>query len=457
MRIENFAQATEYLHSFVDFERRGFRRWAQEVVSLDTMRRLAALLRDPQDDLCCVHIAGTKGKGSTAAMLEAALRAAGCTTGLYTSPHLVSPCERICINGEPISETALTELVCLIQPAAEELRDSDQLTSPTFFEIYTGMGLLAFARARVDIAIIETGLGGRLDATNIIAPLLTVITTVGFDHTEILGDTLAAIAGEKAGIIKPGVPVICAPQEPEAGEVIRQRADELQSPYKPITSQPVFERARPVPVPETDDDFSPPRQQFTLQTDDGSLEISTPLLGRHQALNAALAYEAVVQLRSLGWRIEAADFQHGLAELHWPGRFEVRQARPWLVLDCAHNEPSTTALAAALPEYLQFRRLILILGISQDKDAAAIASRLAPLADHVILTQARLRRAMLLEDLHQRTAGIWLAEPELIPRVRAALDRARQIAGPHDCICVTGSFFVVGEAVAYIEGLPEDY
>jgi dihydrofolate synthase / folylpolyglutamate synthase len=494
--IETFDQAREYLRSFADFEKRGFHRWAEEIVTLDTMRRLAELLGNPQESLRCIHIAGTKGKGSTAAMLEAAFRAAGYTTGLYTSPHLIDFCERVRLNGEPISHAALAELTRLIQPAAdalyEESRQEDaRYKCPTFFEVYTALGFLAFARAKVDVAIIETGLGGRLDATNIINPLLSIITTIGFDHTQILGDTLGAIAGEKAGIIKPGVPVVYAPQHPQAMAVIRRRAEEVgaeayvaagkakwasaaraSSPCRRgVAAQLDSTGRKPALRTEHGDDratqasplqdggegFTPPTQTFTITTPGVALPITTSLLGRHQGLNAALAYEAVCRLRELGLPVSDGDFQHGLAALRWPGRFDVREARPWVVLDCAHNEPSAVALAVALREYLAFERLILVLGISSDKDAVAIARELAPVTDRVILTQARLSRALPAEELAAATQGLWRCEPELVPSVRAALDRARELARPGDCVCIAGSIFVAGEGAAYLEGLPEEY
>jgi len=385
------------------------------------------------------------------------LRAAGYTTGLYTSPHLIDRRERIRINGEPLEEDVFTQIVRTIQPVADELTDSRQFTTPTFFEIYTAMGLLAFAQAKVDVAIVEVGLGGRLDATNIIKPQLAVITTIGLDHTRILGDTLAAIAGEKAGIIKPHVPVVCAPQQAEAAAVIQQRAAELQAPFIPVVRLPHIEMAGPAPVPPPEAPFCPPVQHLVLRGGNGQLHVHTPLVGRHQAVNAATAHEVVLQLRRQGWHITDGDIERGLANVRWPGRFDVREARPWLVLDCAHNEPSAAALAAALPEHLQFDRLVLVMGVSRDKNVEAMARWFAPLAGHVILTEARLHRAMPVADLAQRTEGIWQVKPECIVHVRAALDRARRVAGPRDCICITGSFFVVGEAMAYLQGLPEEY
>lgn len=457
LQIDTFEQAREYLRSFIDFEKRGFHRWEQEVVTLDPMRDLAERLGNPQDHLAIIHIAGTKGKGSTGAMLEAALRAAGLRTGFYCSPHLIDFGERIRLDGQPLSHERLTRLVREIQPAAEALHAQGTGRCPTFFEVYTALGFLAFAQANVDVAIIETGLGGRLDATNIVNPLLTIITTIGFDHTHILGETLGAIAGEKAGIIKPGVPLVSAPQAQEAREVILARAAALGAPAFEARAEFTLVDASRVPVPPPDAPFSPPVQRFCLRVGGRDLEVATPLLGAHQALNATVAYSAVERLRELGWEVEDEHFVTGLAGLRWPGRFDVREARPWLVLDVAHNDPSAAALAAALAQGLEFERLVLVLGISSDKDGAAIARRLTSLVDNVILTQARLARAMPAEELLAQTAGIWRAEPEIIPSVRRALDRARELAGVRDCICVAGSVFVAGEAAAYLEGLPEEY
>ncbi len=445
--LTTFEQAKEWLHSFVDFERRGFRRHFADVVNLDTIRALLEALGNPQERFPSLHLAGTKGKGSTAAMCEAALRAAGYRTGLYTSPHLLTMRERIRLQGVPVSEQQLVELVRQVQPAAESLRDRPGLNPPTFFEIYTAMALLAFAQAEVQIAVVETGLGGRLDATNVIAPLVTAITTVGWDHMDILGGTLEQIAWEKAGILKPGVPVCLAEQEPQVEEVIRARAAEIGAPLWPTPRARADGRWSPLEPPAPGQSPPVPAQTVCLETMSGEVRVRLPLAGRHQWGNLAVAWAAVEALGEWGFRVSRRQFLQGVEGLRWPGRLEVVEARPWLVLDCAHNAPSLRALAAALPETLRYRRLILIYGLSADKEIEAATAEIAPLADAVVLTQAMVQRALWVDRLARATWSAWRTTPHLTWTVEEALARSRDLAEPEDCICVTGSVFVVAAAM----------
>ncbi len=451
--ITNFEQAREWLHSFVDFERRGFRRHFADVVNLDTIRALLADLGNPQERLRVLHIAGTKGKGSTAALCEAALRAAGYRTGLYTSPHLLSMRERIRLDGAPISEEQVVSLVRQVQPAAEAVRRRADLNPPTFFEIYTAMGFLAFAQAGVDVAVVETGLGGRLDATNVVSPLVTVITTIGRDHMDILGDTLPQIAREKAGIIKPGVPLVLGEQDGEAEPVILARAAEVGAPVLRTPPVRAAGRLRPLAPPASRGSFASPAQRVALATADGELHVRLPLLGRHQWGNLALAWAALEALGQRGFAVGPQDFARGVRGVRWPGRFEIVETRPWLVLDCAHNAPSLKALAEALPACLRYRRLILVFGMSGDKETQAATAEIAPRADVVILTQAMVHRALWVSRLAEATWPLWRATPHVTWTVEEALRRARALAEPEDCICVTGSVFVVGAALQAL-GMP---
>lgn len=443
--VADFEEAREYLHSFVDFERRGFRRHFADVVNLETIRALLAALGHPERHFPVLHLAGTKGKGSTAAMCEAALREAGFRTGLYTSPHLLSMRERIRLQGRPLSEEHVTELVRRLPPAVAAVAAQPELNPPTFFELYTALGFMAFADAKVDLAVVETGLGGRLDATNVVQPLATVITTVGRDHTDILGDSLASIAREKAGIIKPGVPLALGRQEPEAEAVILARARELGVPIIPPAAL----------LPARPRRAAPPRagstktvtQLVRLETETGVLTVRLPLLGAHQRDNLALAWSALQALAPRGFRVSPEQFVRGVERLRWPGRFEVVETRPWLVLDCAHNVMSLRALRQALSESLTFRRLILVFGMSADKEIAAAAREIAPLADSVVLTQAMVHRAQWASELARSTWDVWRGAPHVRWTVAEALELARELAEPEDCICVTGSFFVVGEAL----------
>ncbi len=439
-----YAEAVEYLYALPSHEQTGFEAAMAEVVSLQTMRALAALLGDPQLGLRVVHIAGSKGKGSVAAMTEAILRAAGLKTGLFTSPHLLSPRERIQIGGKPASEQLFADLVRLVRPAIEEIRGTGQFSPPTFFEATAAMAFLAFARERVDVAILETGLGGRLDATNIIEqPLACAITSICLEHTGILGDTVAEIAAEKAGIIKPGVPVVLAPDLPaDAADVINQRAAEVGA---PVVQAPAAEVERVEPIGPDDE----PRPQVIRLADGRRFELA--LLGRHQAGNAAVAVALAGVLGERGLEVGEQAVAEGLRGVFWPGRLQVVAKRPRIVLDCAHAPFAAEALAAALREYFRYKRLLLVVGMNEDKDVAGFAAALAPLWPRVYLCQAELPRALAAEQLKARAAGLW-DKAATFPSVSAALSAARADAGEGDLICVTGSVYVVAEAMAALPG-----
>ena len=445
LQVTDFEQAREYLHSFVDFEKRGFRRHFADVVNLETIRALLAALGHPERRFPVLHIAGTKGKGSTAALCEAALREAGFRTGLYTSPHLLSMRERIRLDGRPLSEERVTELVRRLPPAVEAIAAQPELTPPTFFELYTALGFMAFADAGVDIAVVETGLGGRLDATNVVEPLATAITTVGRDHTDILGDSLAQIAREKAGIIKPGVPLALGRQEQEAEAVILARAQELGVPV--LLPAPLLPARKRRASPPRSGSVRGVSQTVRLETPAGVLAVRLPLLGAHQRDNLALAWSALQPLAERGFPVSPEQFVRGVERMRWPGRFDVVETRPWLVLDCAHNVMSLRALARTLAESLHYRRLILVFGMSADKEIAPAAAEVAPLADAVILTQAMMHRAQWASELTRSTWEVWRVAPHVRWTVAEALAHARELAAPEDCICVTGSIFVVGEAL----------
>jgi len=410
-----YTDAVAYLESLVDFERLGFRRHFADTVSLDSIRALLDLLGNPQHGLPCVHIAGTKGKGSTAAILESILAAAGLQVGLFSSPHLVSFRERIRIGQQMVSEADIVWAVEQVCPPIEQLRAEGKLNPSTFFEAYTAMAYVLFRRPGVDLAIMETGLGGRLDATNTCEPVACAITTLGLDHTEILGDTLAQIAREKAGIIKPGVPVVTAPQQPAALAALH----EVAAAVGPRAFQPA-------PLPD---------QQIELA-----------LFGEHQRINLSVALGLVELLREQGYAISDEAIRTGCREVRWPGRLQIVGERPWLVLDVAHNEAAAKALVTALPQMVQYDRLIAVLGLSAEKDAAAFCRTLAPLVDVAILTQAQIARALPVADLQAASAGMW-RESIMAEEVATALRLARETAREGDCILVTGSFYVVGEAM----------
>lgn len=461
----NYTQAVEYLEALTDFERLGFRRHFADTVSLDSARRFAELLDNPHLQVPAVHIAGTKGKGSTAAMVERVLREAGYRTGLFSSPHLVSFRERVRVNGEPVSEESMARLVSQVQPVLEQVRVTDGFSPCTFFEAYFGIAALHFLAEEVDVAVYEVGLGGRLDATNLLNPLVSAITTIGFDHTAILGNTLDAIAREKAGIAKPGVPLVVARgQQGEAFSAISQVAESVGAPLVqgPITNrlEPPQRAARSGPS-----GLTLPLDQFEVLWPSASghesrlagpvtqWQVRSSLLGAHQATNLGVALGILDEMALRGYTVRWEHVARGLCQVRWPGRFDIRQAHPYLVFDCAHNPDSARALARALPEYLDLGRLVLVIGMSEDKDIAGFADRLAGLGAQVLLTRANLDRALDVDLLRERGGPAW-SEAEVVPGVAEACRRAFEIAGSEGTVCVTGSFYVVGEAMTALGLMP---
>ena len=438
----DYAQAAEWLERLTNPERTGLGRRFRKRMNLDATQRLMELLGNPHERIHAVHIAGTKGKGSVAAMIESTCRAAGLQTGLFTSPHLVSWRERIRIGGACISEEQVAALADEVRPAVEQV-ESEGLRGPSFFEALTAMGMLAFERAGLDLCVLETGLGGRLDATNVVTPELSVITTLGLDHTRVLGTTLPAIAREKAGIIKPGVPVVVAPQPESIERLMRRVADEAGSPIRFAEAFSLLENE-----PLSPDDVSPGElpvlgERVAGSFHGSSFEAHLPLSGAHQAVNAGVAGLACEVLQPDGHHLPPGVLKDGLEQVNWPARVELIGTQPWEVIDCAHNQASMRALMQALRRGLQWDRMIVVLGASRDKSVEAMAQELEA-ADHVMLTEAALSRAMPVEILEERTAAFWRAHDAIISPIEA-LCRARELAGPRDLICVTGSIFLLGD------------
>jgi dihydrofolate synthase / folylpolyglutamate synthase len=381
----------------------------------------------PQDGLRLVHVAGTNGKGSTCAMIESGLRASGQRTGLFTSPHLSQPTERIRISGEAISSARFAEAFNQVHRAVEDLLATGELDwHTTYFETVTAMALVVFASERLDRVVLEVGLGGRLDATNVIDPELSVITPVDFDHEAFLGRSLEAIAGEKAGILKPGRPAVFARQRPEAAQVLEARANELAIP---------FERTADWRIEDLELDVRGSR--FVLLSGGRRLRIGCPLAGEHQVENAVTAAAALVRLG-----VRDADIEAGISAARWPGRLERVSEQPEIILDGAHNPAGARALAAYIGRFYAGRRVRLIFGTMRDKAVDEIAGILFPLAWQVIVTAPQQARALSPEAVRD-LAGY--------PSVRMArgIDEALAMvadAGPEDAIFVTGSLFLVGEA-----------
>lgn len=402
---------------------------------LSSTARLAASLGQPQSHGKFVHIAGTNGKGSVAAMLSAILTQAGYRVGLYSSPHLVRFNERFRFQEQDISDA---EVLALINKVKRVVNPREL---PTFFEFVTAMAFLYYRQQQADLVILETGMGGRLDATNIVQPLLTIITNIAMDHREFLGHNLEMIAAEKAGIIKPGVPLITYVQQERALTPILAAVSALKA--------PLYRGGR---------DFRAIRNGVDAFIYQGLREtlkdLRTNLLGRHQYRNAALALAAVELLRERGYAISEEAVRQGLTRVRWPGRLEQVLDRPRCLLDGAHNPAAATALAQVLRHELTYRRLILVLGVMADKDIAGILKRLVPLAQVVIFSRPSYERAAPPEQL-AAAAGSLPPEHYVIPDLGAALELAQRLAGPDDLIVVTGSLFTVGEARALLLPAPE--
>jgi dihydrofolate synthase/folylpolyglutamate synthase len=447
--------AHQFLLGRINYERADVMPYGERSFKLDRMRELLRRLGDPQDGMAIIHIAGTKGKGSTAAMTAAMLTAAGYRTGLYHSPHLERVEERIMIDGRPCPADEFAELVEQMRPIALEMdAASPQAGSlaPTFFELTTALALLHFARRTVDAVVLEVGLGGRLDSTNVCRPRVSVITNISFDHTRLLGKTLAKIAGEKAGIIKPGVPVVSGVCDAEPRQVIEDAAAAAGSPL----------RQRGV---DFDFTYTPPRrvaQSHARGTVDVRLRqpparyegLELNLLGRHQAANAALAVAALHEFCGDDYQVPESAIRRGLGEVRWPARVEVVSWRPAIVLDAAHNLASVQALVETLAESFAARRRVLIFGASGDKDVRGMLAAIVPHFDQVIFTRyVNNPRGVPPEKLarlssHLETGALVCADPA------AAWEAARQLLEPEDLLCITGSFFLAAEMRAAMSRRP---
>jgi dihydrofolate synthase / folylpolyglutamate synthase len=412
---------------------------------LSNIALLAEALGNPHLKIPCVHIAGTNGKGSTAAMLESILRAAGLRTGLYTSPHLERINERLRIAGDDISDEKFAAAWTRVHSTIERLLAEGKLEAhPTYFECVTAMAFVAFAEAGVQFAVYEVGLGGRLDSTNIVQPEVAVITSIDFDHENFLGHSIAEIAGEKAGIIKPGVPVVSSVERPEARAVIARRAGELNSPLVEIDAAWNVEttatsEGRYLAVAKSAD----PSAKLAV-----ALEIEPPLAGRFQIRNALAAATAAQLLLLRSFEISAASIEQGIRAARWPGRLERLAERPSVYLDGTHNPAGARELLKFWQENFRGRRIHLVYGAMRDKAVDEIAGLLFPAADSVILTEPLQPRAISAPLLAEMTAH--LARNSTIVREPAqALEHAIAIAGPEDAVFATGSLYLVGDLRAY--------
>jgi dihydrofolate synthase / folylpolyglutamate synthase len=438
-----YQEALDYLYSFVDYSlTRGFR-FSPEKFDLGRMVAFLELLGNPHRSYPVIHVAGTKGKGSTAALIASALQAAGYRVGFYTSPHLQEYTERIQVNGQSISESRLVHLVEYVKPY---VADVERLTT---FEITTAIGFLYFAREKVDVAVVEVGLGGRLDATNVVDPLLSVITSLSMDHMSVLGDTLEKIAFEKAGIIKSGKPVVSAIQKPEALQVIEQIAGE---------------RGCPLILVGRDSHYA----SGTHSLDGQSLEVwnnqgrrahlTIPLLGQHQVENAATAFAALQVAAEKGLIVSDEALRRGFASVRWPARFEVLRKEPLLIVDSAHNRDSALRLRQAMDDYLPGRPVVLLFGASEDKDIEGMFAELMPRVRYVVATQSVHPRAMEAAQLVE-LADKFGRPAEAVMPLEKALAAALKQAGSDAAVLAAGSLFIaaaVRETWHKMENQPEN-
>ncbi|HZE24485.1 MAG TPA: folylpolyglutamate synthase/dihydrofolate synthase family protein [Blattabacteriaceae bacterium] len=418
------------------------------------MRRLAEALGNPQRKLQSVLIAGTNGKGSTAATLASIVQTAGYRTGLYTSPHLLRVNERIQINQEPISDAEFAVIYDRVEGCAHDLVERGELPwHPSFFEMLTAMAFEYFASAGIDLAVLEVGLGGRLDATNIVDPLISVITDIDFDHQNFLGNTLPEIAREKAGILRPKGTVVLLPQHPVVNETLGK---EIMARDAHAVSAV---KHMPAMTPVADDEMNQSavaRNEFTLAVMNKEIKVDFPLAGRHQLRNLALAITAAEELNRFGFHISARDIEQGIHSTMWPARFQVippADGFPEVVLDVAHNPAGAWALRSALSTFYEGRPLTFIFGAMRDKAIAEIADIIFPLADRVIATHAENPRAASPRQIAEVGAH---TQTEILQAksVPEALERACALAGNGGVIVITGSIYIVGEALGILARKP---
>ncbi len=434
----NYRQAEEYLNSFVNYEQVPGVSYAQPGYSLEHVEELLRRMGNPQLAAKAVHIAGTKGKGSVAAMTARVLSASEFKTGLYTSPHFHTVRERISIDGGLISEAGFADAMSEISAFVEPMRGDTAFRQFTYYEVLTLLGFALFRKEKVGFQVLEVGLGGRLDATNVVKPLVCIITSISLDHTQILGDSLEQIALEKAGIIKPGCWVVVAPQPEEAAAVINKVCRENEA--------KVVQVGKEVTWRKVGGDLL--HQALVIDGREKSYRVNIPLLGDYQLENASAAVAALEILASEGFAISVDDIVEGLAGVKWPGRFQILQREPAVLIDGAHNVASMSRLVGNIREYFGDKRVLVVFGTSSDKDIPGLVNELVSIGPEVIATRSSQPRAAapstLVSEFGKR--GIEAETSDSIPQ---ALELALSKAGLNDLVCVTGSLFVVAEALDY--------
>jgi len=436
--FKSYEEAMAYLFKHTDYEKESRISYNVTTFNLNRIQKLLSLLGNPHKKFAAAHIAGTKGKGSTATMLAKMLEANGYKVGLYTSPHLVTLRERITVNSEMITESEMLGLMNRIYAPIQKMGEKQ---APTFFEIMTALAFMHFADKKVDIAVVETGLGGRLDSTNVIKPKVIGITSLSIDHQQQLGSTIDSIAKEKAGVFKRGVPIVTVQQEPKAMNVLKAEASSVKA---------------PISVTGVDIDFSyrfetsrehGPHTRICLTTPTSKFEhLRVPLHGKHQAINCGLALAMLDKLKAVGYEIDNEKATEGLNKVVLAGRMEMICEDPRIMIDAAHNAASIRALIHAIGQNVPYDSMVVIFGCNNDKDVEGMLRELQYGADKVIFTRSKSAKAMspdILADIYSEICGKMCQTATTLGQ---ALQIARSAVGRGDLICITGSFYLIGEA-----------
>src|SRR5262245_7520493 len=437
--VSPYTKAMRFLATLADYERMRIVRYTSQNFDLDRMRTLLRKLGNPQDHFRSVHVAGTKGKGSTCAMIAAMLEGNGYKVGLYTSTHLNDIRERIQIDGQMISHDQFARLVKMVMPMVAHSRPT-----PSYFDVLTAVAFKYFAEQKVDIAVIETGLGGRLDSTNVLKPEVTAITNISKDHMAQLGNTVEKIAEEKAGIFKHHIPAVTVTQAPEIEAVLKRVADKVGAPLeiagKSIEFSYRFESSR----------MLGPHNRVCLTTANTKFEhLAVPLLGEHQALNCGVALAVIDKLKQRGLALNDQRSMEGLAKTKLPGRMELLCSNPRVLVDGAHNAASIDAMMRAIGQHIPYDSMVVIFGCCGDKDVSGMLERITSGADKVIFTNVNNIRTADPEELAARYVELYGKMAQVAPNLSTALEIANRAVTKEDLMCITGSFYLVGEAKKY--------
>ena len=437
--FRTYGQAIKYLFERTDYERQERLRYNVTTFDLDRMYKLLKGLGNPHKKTEMVHIAGTKGKGSTATMLARMVEANGYSVGLYTSPHVTSLHERIAINSEMVSRKEMLSLINRIHRTVEKMAGGDD--APTFFEIMTALAFMHFADKDVDLAIIETGLGGRLDSTNVVEPSVIGITSISIDHQNLLGEDIGSIAKEKAGVMKKGIPVVTVEQDPQAMRALKRQASAVKAPLS-VTGHDIdfsyrFESSRE----------HGPHTRICVTTETSKFEhLRVPLPGEHQAINCGLALAMLDKLKNQGYEIDDKKAIRGLRKVHMTGRMEIIYNDPRILVDTAHNAASIRALIQAIGQHVPYDSMVVIFGCNADKDVRGMLQQLQFGADKVIFTRSNSPKAVFPQDLAEMYDEVCGKMCQTAMSITEAIRTANSAVTREDLICITGSFYLVGQA-----------